>query len=144
MKLTLYKPEQGRAVRLACYLGVLVMVLWGCINLYHAFPSGALYETLVGPVDLFGVELRITPMLLISAGIFAALSLALYFFFNWPKMAEFLIETEGELKRVSWPERKEYVGASFAVVVLVIFIVVYLYAVDIGLTYVLTNLRIGF
>lgn len=144
MNLKIYKPEQGRAVRLAVYLFSLVMVLWGCVNLYHAFPPGGMYEILAGPVDLFGVELSVTPMLLISGGVFVVFALALYFFFNWPKMAEFLIETEGELKRVSWPERKEYMGASVAVVVLVVFIVVYLYAVDIGLTYVLTNLKIGF
>jgi len=140
-----YKPDQGRVVRLTTFLACLVLVLWMCLNLYEAFPSGSpVYQVLAGPVDVFGVNLSVTVMLLIAAGVFLVLGLGLYLFFNWPKMGEFLIETEGELKKVSWPERKEYVGASFAVVVLVVFIVVYLYAVDVGLSFVLQKMRIGF
>ncbi len=145
MNLKMYKPDQGRVVRLTTFLASLILVLWMCMNLYDAFPSdSALYRALAGPYDLFGVDLSITVMLLIAAGVFLALSFGLYLFFNWPKMGEFLVETEGELKKVSWPERKEYVSASFAVVVLVVFIVVYLYAVDVGLSFVLTKMKIGF
>lgn len=145
MNFKTYKPDQGRVVRLTTFLSCLTLTLWMCLNLYDAFPSDSgLYRVLAGPVDLFGVNLSVTVMLLIAAGVFLALSFGIYLFFNWPKMGEFMIETEGELKKVSWPERKEYVSASFAVVVLVVFIVVYLYAVDVGLSFVLTQLKIGF
>jgi len=145
MRLAIYKPDQGRALRLATYFGSLVMILWMCFNLYQALPSDSVvYEALAGPYDVFGVMIQIDTMLLISAGVLLVFGVALYFFFNWPKMAEFLIETEGELKKVSFPERKEYVGASLAVVVLIIFIVVYLYLVDVGLTFMMTRLKIGF
>ena len=51
--------------------------------------------------------------------------------FNRPKTADFLIETENELKnKVTWPSRKEEVSASIVVVVTVLILSVFIFGVD--------------
>ena len=51
--------------------------------------------------------------------------------FNRPKTADFLIETENELKnKVTWPSRKEEVSASVVVVVTVLILSVFIFGVD--------------
>ena len=51
--------------------------------------------------------------------------------FNRPKTADFLIETENELKnKVTWPSRKEEISASVVVVVTVLILSVFIFGVD--------------
>ncbi|WP_045213680.1 preprotein translocase subunit SecE [Desulfonatronovibrio magnus] len=47
---------------------------------------------------------------------------------------EYLEEVKGELKKVTWPTRKETLTTGLAVVVLVIIISVYLGVIDFGLS----------
>ncbi|MFP4083606.1 MAG: preprotein translocase subunit SecE [Desulfonatronovibrio sp.] len=47
---------------------------------------------------------------------------------------EYLEEVKGELKKVTWPTRKETLTTGLAVVILVIVISVYLGVIDFGLS----------
>ncbi|MFP4236008.1 MAG: preprotein translocase subunit SecE [Desulfonatronovibrio sp.] len=47
---------------------------------------------------------------------------------------EYLEEVKGELKKVTWPTRKETLSTALAVVVLVVIISVYLGIIDFGLS----------
>lgn len=47
-----------------------------------------------------------------------------------PGVAEFLIETEIEFRRVSWPSRPEYLGSSFVVILSVGFLGMFLFIAD--------------
>ena len=47
---------------------------------------------------------------------------------------EYLEEVKGELKKVTWPTRKETLTTGLAVVVLVIIISIYLGVIDFGLS----------
>ncbi len=47
---------------------------------------------------------------------------------------EYLEEVKGELKKVTWPTRKETFSTGLAVVVLVIIISIYLGVIDFGLS----------
>ena len=67
-----------------------------------------------------------------------------HLFVNRPKSAEFLIETQGEMKRVSWPTRREWVGSTLVVLVLVAFLSFFLYFTDYGLSALLQRMKIGF
>ena len=46
----------------------------------------------------------------------------------------FLTEVRNEMRRVTWPSRKEVYATTFVVLVTAIFFGVYLYAIDLGLT----------
>lgn len=63
---------------------------------------------------------------------------------NHPQRVDFLIETETELRKVAWPVRREYVGASFVVIIIVALVSLYLTGVDLLLTQLMIWLGIGF
>ena len=86
----------------------------------------------------------IRPVLFPTIGIFLTVMFALHLLLNQEKWAEFLIETEGELKKVSWPARKEYLGSASVVVLVVAIISIFLYVVDHGMSRLFSVLRIGF
>ena len=47
---------------------------------------------------------------------------------------QFLIEAKAELKKVTWPGRKQAIGSTAVVIVVVVIISVFLSLVDLGLT----------
>ncbi|MBI2932313.1 MAG: preprotein translocase subunit SecE [Planctomycetes bacterium] len=63
---------------------------------------------------------------------------------NRPAWADFLIETQAEMRKVSWPARREWVGSSVVVIVVIAFISLFLYFADEGLSKVMQKLGIGF
>jgi len=50
------------------------------------------------------------------------------------KAANFFRETQQELKKVTWPSRKQAVGSTVVVIILVMIISLFLGVVDIGLS----------
>ena len=93
---------------------------------------------------MFGKSFLLKPILFPSVAIFTVVMLVSYLMLNRAKWADFQIETEGELKKVSWPPRKEYVGASVVVVVVVTIVSVFLYTTDLGLSWIMRKSGIGF
>jgi preprotein translocase subunit SecE len=51
----------------------------------------------------------------------------------YQKVRQFLREVRAELKRVTWPSRKETMGSTAIVVVLVLIVALFLAVVDLGL-----------
>ncbi len=51
----------------------------------------------------------------------------------WSSFRTFLSEVRNELKRVTWPSRKEVYATTFVVIVTSIFFGLYLFALDLGL-----------
>ncbi|MHC4598796.1 MAG: preprotein translocase subunit SecE [Planctomycetota bacterium] len=80
------------------------------------------------------VNLDGTPGILICLGLYFVLALALLYSWNFKRWNDLLIETQTEMKKVSWPKRDELIGSSVVVIVCVFVLGVYLYFVDILLT----------
>ena len=80
------------------------------------------------------------PMLLLGRRIYAAHIVGLavmiagiagvYFAVNSHRAADFLIETEEELRKVSWSSKRELFGSTVVVIVAVAMLAAYLFAVD--------------
>lgn len=123
-----YKPGQGTIVRWSAFALVALLVLFGCHSLYRVVGTDWWENALLRvPILDFGV----TTGFLISFGLAAAGCFAAYVFVvNGSRPAEFLIETEGELKKVNWPPRHEFLGSSFIVILSVVIISLYLMFVD--------------
>ncbi len=51
----------------------------------------------------------------------------------WERTVRFLKEVKIELKKVTWPSRKEAIGSTSVVIILVIIIAIFLGFVDLGL-----------
>ena len=140
-----YKPGQARWTRLAAIGATAGMTLFGCATFYADIPSLTSYWWQnLWEQAVFGKQFLLKPVLFPSIAIFTTVMLVAYLLLNRRTWAEFQIETEGELKKVSWPPRKEFLGASMVVVVVVAIVSCFLYAVDLGLSNVMKAWGIGF
>ena len=50
------------------------------------------------------------------------------------KVRQFLIEAKAELKKVTWPSRKQTIASTAVVIVVVVILSVFLSLIDLGLT----------
>jgi len=60
----------------------------------------------------------------------ALLAWAAYRLIHWPRYADFLITTESEMNKVSWPSRQEVKTSTIVVLILAIFLAIFLSTVD--------------
>lgn len=122
-----YKPQQGRIARTAAFWSAAMLLLYACYTL-HTELSGrvaSLAEPLGGIViPIVSVKLSIS--FLISVAVFVAGFLGLSLWLNKPKSADLLIETEAELKKVTWPTMQEATNSSLVVIATVVFLMVYM------------------
>jgi len=51
---------------------------------------------------------------------------------NTPRFAEFLIMTESEMRKVTWPTRREVIVSTKVVIIMTFFLAIMLWLVDIG------------
>jgi preprotein translocase subunit SecE len=109
----IYKRGQGTHTRLGSGLGLFLIVLIGCIVLYqHLAEQSILIQTLV-PV-----------------GVCVVLSWLIFWLMNKSTIADFLIASEGEIKKVSWSSRREIVVSTTVVICVVILMAVGLAVID--------------
>jgi preprotein translocase SecE subunit len=144
MHLAVHNKGQGNIVRWSAF-GLLGALALFAARSFYTFPitvRGGQWWWVENPEPLrFLGTLGLDLGTILAALLFAALLAADYWtVFCWPKAADFLIETEGELRRVSWPPRHEFLGSSFVVIVSVIVLGVYLLVVDFGLTFTLLDI----
>ena len=90
------------------------------------------------PFEVFGKEF-------LSAHVVAAIFLVgsmvgVYILVNRPRVAGFLVEVEGELRKVSWPTRREVLGSTLVVLILMAILAAYIFLVDFVLANILKRL----
>ncbi len=127
-----YKSEQGRTARTVVFWVLLAVAYFGATSLKGVL-SG--YASLGRPlvesmkrVPVLGVPLN--GAFLLGVLFFAA---AAYFVYRWcerPKTADLLIETEAELRKVTWPPLSEVVNSSLVVIICVVFLMAFLAGAD--------------
>lgn len=113
----IYKPGQGKHSRILTFLGVMLMVVIGAGLLSERFQA---YDATRLPVVRYGI-----PTILVIA-----MGLLMFWLVNRAKTADFLIATEGEVKKVSWSSRKEIVGSTKVVIVFTFLLAAILFVVD--------------
>lgn len=144
-RLEWFKPGQGRWVRAGAYAPAAALTFFGCAAFYQSvFQTTSPWWRDIWSTEVFGKVAALKAVLFPSAAIFMTVLFGAFLFLNSPKASDFLIETEGELKKVTWPARKEYVGSSFVVVLLIAIVSSFLYLADEGLSRIMKHLGIGF
>lgn len=116
-KLALYKPGQAKVARWAAYLLGSLLIALGALSLYGTInvPGAHVYVEklpILGAVTLYKI---------IAISVFILGVYGLHLILNRPAMVDLLIDTEQELKKVSWPSRLEVKNATL-VVALVTFV----------------------
>ncbi len=135
MNWKIYKEGQGKWARNSVAALIAIMAVFAATSLYNSLPDptstfeirGSILEKWFSVSD-WGFDYRFV--------IAAPLLLVLMYFGVWqyshPRWADFLIDTENELKnRVTWPSGKEVLTNSVVVVVAVVIIGIYTFFADI-------------
>jgi preprotein translocase subunit SecE len=114
--LNIYKKSQGKYARWLTFFGVMIVGVWGCATL-----AQTLGATNVGVYVQF----------ILPVAILLCLAWVMFkYVVNRPKTADFLIATEGEMKKVSWSSTKEVVGSTKVVIVTTFLLAALLFLVD--------------
>ena len=113
MSLEIYKKGQGKYARGSAYLLCGLLILFGAIRLHATFnvPGEHVW---VADVPIIG---SITLYKVVATLAFLGGMLALHLVLNRPKSTDLLIDTEQEMRKVSWPSRAEVKSATIVVVV---------------------------
>lgn len=134
-----YKKGQGIYSRIVVGIALGVLGLFASISLNNALldlPNVAQNTK----VPLVGIGL--TWGLICSFALFAVLGFLIYIFVagmetgvkpldsSGKRVVEFLIETQGELQKVSWPTKYELVGSTAVVIISVVVIGIFVLGVD--------------
>lgn len=110
----LYKPKQGKNIRWASFGAGMLLVAIGAYWLSEELRTvGNVYVQYFVPLVVA-----------------LALAFVLFRLVNREQMAEFLIATEGEMKKVAWSSKKEVIGSTKVVVFATITLAVMLFVVD--------------
>lgn len=115
-----YKEDQGRHVRMAAFWSLVFFLGFGCRFLHDLMVQWEDLRTPLGGTRIPIVGVNLSPAFLVSGLIFGA---GLFLIQRWqqrPKVAELLIDTEAELKKVSWPKGEEVWNASMVVLLSVV------------------------
>jgi preprotein translocase SecE subunit len=141
---TRLKPMQGQKVRRATMLGIILLVgagIWTLSNrtlntVDNDWPVNIPFTNYVLPI-LPDVKFTV-PLLLAAAGFWLAFRVV-----HLPVFADFLIATEAELNKVSWPTRRSVVQDTIVVLTTVLMLTVFLFLVDIGWGWLLSREVVG-
>jgi len=112
---SIYKPGQGKWVRWGTVAALAIIVLSGTwwISEKELATQDALYKVLGGAIwTLLGAFFT-------------------FWLVNSPKMAEFMIMTESEMRKVTWPTRREVIASTKVVIFVTLVLGVILYFVDV-------------
>ena len=80
------------------------------------------------PFTLLGRHFSIAHV--VAAAILIGSTVGVYVVVNRPRVADFLVEVEGELRKVSWPTRREVLGSTVVVLILVAALAAYIFVAD--------------
>ncbi len=125
LALKIYKKGQGYYTRMGTAVGAGAISALGCYSLYNrldAIRTGGVI-TSAGKTWLQAG---------IPAVLFVALGYLVFKLVNTPRWADFMIATEGEMKKVSWSSKKEIVASTKVVIITVILLAILLAVVDVG------------
>ncbi|MDO5552684.1 MAG: preprotein translocase subunit SecE [Planctomycetia bacterium] len=119
LKVSLYKPNQGKIARRLTFLGLLVIFLAGswCIIRDHMF-SWLSTDALGDPSMLVA---------LVNILFFGWFSWRLV---NFAPFADFLVSVEAEMTKVSWPSKTELFSTTKVVMIFMVLFIALIYVYD--------------
>lgn len=135
-----YRKKEGRYARMIAFWSLWLLVGYGC------FHSGGLVDVLnswLGEnnptfVETFPILGTLRLSTCIALGVWAVIGFVISRILNRPILADTLIETEGEMTKVTWPTWSETWSGSVAVAVMVAVLFVFLFLADLGIAQLMT------
>ncbi len=117
---SMYKSGQGYWTRMLSAVGAGVLVLSGAAWIWNE-------------LSVISDE---NNRLYIQAGVFVSMVVVfaalLWWVLNKPRIVDFMIATESEMRKVNWPTRREIVGSTWVVICGTLLMATLLFVVDIS------------
>ena len=139
-----YRKDQGRMARMTAFWSGTIFLFYGCVSLFRELTGWSVeLAQPIGGVEIPVLGMDLSPSLLIAAVVFLG---GAYLFFRWverPKQADLLIETESEMRKVTWPSLSETMSGSITVILTVLILMAILALFDMALGNVATKLLTG-
>ena len=132
MAVGIYKKGQGYWTRVMTGIAAGLLILMGAAWLW------SILEVIrIGQIE---------PTYTAAAGavIFIAVlgSIVFYLIARKPKAVDFLIATEGEMKKVNWSSRREILGSTWVVIGLTVFIAILCFTFDRTFQFIFTLMKV--
>lgn len=125
MGLEIQKYGQGKIARLTAYLLGIALIVFGGIRLYATINVPGVEW--VKSVPLLG---HLSPYNTVAIVVVLLGVLGLHLVLNRPSAVDLLIDTEQELKKVSWPSRREVQSATLVVSLVTFTVALLLFGFD--------------
>ncbi len=122
MSTAIYKQGQGYWVRLMSSIGFGLLVMMGVIWLWDQL-SGVQ----IGELEPVYVQGGVSIIIIAVCGI-----VGFHLIGRKPKLVDFMIATEGEMRKVNWSTRREIFGSTVLVILLTLFIAVFCKIADLA------------
>jgi preprotein translocase SecE subunit len=140
-----YRKNEGRYARMFAFWALLLLIAYGC---FHGGGLSDELARLLGDantrfIDPFPILKTLDLATAIAIGVLVVAGLMLHAVLNRPRVANALIDTEGELKKVTWPTWSEAWEGTLAVGAMVLVLFVFLALVDLSLAKVMFMLMGG-
>jgi preprotein translocase subunit SecE len=123
----IYKKGQGTTARWIAAVGMGALAAFGTFELYDSLSA------LGGSLRLGGVEVSWST--LISIVVFLAAAALIAWLINLAKFVDYLIMSEIELRKVSWPTREELKRQTTVVIIALVAFSLVLWVADLGFSY---------
>ena len=135
-----YRKDQGRMARMTAFWSGTIFLFYGCLSLQRELTGR--FDSLAQPIGgvripVLGMDL--SPVLLIVTVVFLG---GTFLFNRWlerPKQADTLIDTESEMKTVTWPSLSETMSGSITVIMTVLILMALLAGFDAALARITTK-----
>lgn len=123
----IYKKKQGKVCRMTTAVALLALLVAGVYQFYNSFLAGQ------GAFMVYAV-----PFVLLALSAWIS-----YRVVNYARFADFLIQVEAEMRKVSWPGKEELLRSSIVVIVVMFLLTVLLFGYDIVLQFLFKWISFG-
>ncbi|MDP7005602.1 MAG: preprotein translocase subunit SecE [Phycisphaerales bacterium] len=120
MSVGIYKQGQGYWVRLMSSIGFGLLIMMGVVWLWDQLAG-----VQIGTLESVYVQGGVSVLVVAICGI-----IGYYLIGRKPKLVDFMIATEGEMRKVNWSTRREIVGSTILVILLTLFIAIFCQIAD--------------
>lgn len=141
--MTTYKEDQGRLARMAAFWAMTLLLLFGCTYLYELLIGFQAMKAPIAGITIPVVRVDLNPAFAIAFAVMVAGTIAIHRWQQRPKVVDLLVDTEAELRKVTWPTGQEVINSSLVVVVCVVIVGAYLAGADYLLNRLMRYLLLG-
>jgi preprotein translocase SecE subunit len=133
-----YKEGHGVLVRRVTFVALGALVVWGGLELYNWIASADWVRRNrwggVGGYKIPVIDQYIDPAFAISWIVIIGGCVLLYRFLNKERAADFLIETDTEVRKVTWPTWNDAWNSSLIVLLFVVVLTSFIFVSDFVIT----------